>query len=300
MKPEPSLSSMTGFGRARGPVGADWAAELVVRAVNHRFLDLTIKLRENEASLEPLLRKVFSRRVARGKIEVSLKLRRVTPARAQVSVDEGLLEALLARIGALSEKYPVRGSLEARDLLAIPQILTVETPTDGFSEAELAALEALAEEAAGELADMRRTEGRAIAADLLERLGFLRTKRTELEARREEITSKVRDTLRARVEALLPGIAMDPGRIEQEAALAADRSDVTEELSRLAGHIDQFHDLVTQSSEPVGKRLDFLAQEILRELNTLGAKARDLRLIREVLEMKSEIEKVREQVQNVE
>ncbi|MFN2386109.1 MAG: YicC/YloC family endoribonuclease [Thermoanaerobaculia bacterium] len=291
---------MTGFGRARGPVGPDWAAELVVRAVNHRFLDLSIKLRETEASLEPLLRKVFSRRVARGKVEVSLKLRRVTPARAEVTVDEGLLEALLARITALSEKYPVRGALEARDLLTIPQILSVEVPIDGFSETELASLEALAEDAARELGEMRRTEGRVIAADLLERLGFLRGKLDDLEARREEITGKVRDTLRARIEALLPGVALESGRIEQEAALAADRSDVTEELSRLSGHIAQFHDLVTRSSEPVGKRLDFLAQEILRELNTLGAKARDLQLIREVLEMKSEIEKVREQVQNVE
>jgi uncharacterized protein (TIGR00255 family) len=291
---------MTGFGRARGPLGPDWAAELVVRAVNHRFLDLSIKLRETEASLEPLLRKVFSRRVARGKVEVSLRLRRLTPARAQVSVDEGLLEALLSRMAALSEKYPVRGALEARDLLAIPQLLSVEGSADGFSEGELAALEALAEEAVRELSEMRRTEGRAIAEDLLDRLGFLRAKLTDLEARRGEITSKVRETLRARIEALLPGVALDSGRIEQEAALAADRSDVTEELSRLSGHIAQFQELVTRSSEPVGKRLDFLAQEILRELNTLGAKARDLQLIREVLEMKSEIEKVREQVQNVE
>jgi uncharacterized protein (TIGR00255 family) len=291
---------MTGFGRARGPIGADWAAELVVRAVNHRFLDLSIKLRETEASLEPLLRKVFSRRVARGKVEVSVKLRRLTPARAQVSVDEGLLEALLARMAALSEKYPVRGSLEARDLLAIPQLLSFEGSADGFSEAELASLEALAEEAAGELAQMRRTEGRAIAEDLIDRLAFLRGKLADLEARREEITGRVRDTLRARIEALLPGVALDSGRIEQEAALAADRSDVTEELSRLAGHIAQFQELVTRSSEPVGKRLDFLAQEILRELNTLGAKCRDGEMTHTVLDAKVLCEQLREQVQNVE
>jgi len=291
---------MTGFGRARGPVGEDWTAELVVRSVNHRFLDLSVKLREGEAALEPMLRRVFSRRVARGKVEVSLRLRRLTPARPEITVDEGFLEELIERFAAIARKYPIRGGLEARDLLAVPQILSVEVVSDGFSEAEGAALERLAEESAGALQDMRRGEGRAIAEDLLRRVGFLRGKLTELESRREEITSKVRDGLRTRIEALLQGVSLDPGRLEQEAALAADRSDVTEELQRLAGHLEQFGQLVAGATEPVGKRLDFLAQEILRELNTLGAKARDLQLIREVLEMKSEIEKVREQVQNVE
>ncbi len=291
---------MTGFGRARGSVGGDWTAELIARSVNHRFLDLTVKVRETEAALEPVLRRVFSRRLARGKVEVSLRLRRVTPGRQEIAIDEPLLEALLSRFASLAKKYPVSGTLEMRDLLAIPQVLSVEAPSDTFSEQETAALEALAEDAAASLVAMRETEGEVIAADLMERIGFLRGKLTDLEARRGEITRKVQETLRARVESLLSGVALDPGRLEQEAALAADRSDVTEELSRLSGHLEQLRDLITATSEPVGKRLDFLSQEILRELNTLGAKARDLRLIREVLEMKSEIEKVREQVQNVE
>lgn len=300
MNRDPALRSMTGFGRARGPAGDDWTAEIVVRSVNHRFLDLSVKLREGEGSLEPLLRRVFSRRLGRGKVEVSLRLRRVTPARPEITVDEGFLEALIERFAAIARKYPIRGGLEARDLLAVPQILLFETSADGFTGGEMAALEALAEEAASALQQMRGEEGRAIAEDLLGRLAFLRGKLSELEARREEITGLIREGLRARIQALLPGVALDPGRIEQEAALAADRSDVTEELQRLSGHLEQFGQLVMGATEPVGKRLDFLAQEILRELNTLGAKARDLRLIREVLEMKSEIEKVREQVQNVE
>ncbi len=295
-----SLRSMTGFGRARGSLGSDWTAELIARSVNHRFLDLTIKVRETEAALEPVLRRVFSRRLARGKVEVSLRLRRIKPGGQEIVVDEALLKALLARFAALAEKYPVRSEFEARDLLAIPQLLSVETPSDGLSEVETADLEALAEDTVRSLAAMREAEGEAIAADLLERIGLLRRKLVGLEARRGEITRKVYETLRARVEALLPGVALDPGRLEQEAALAADRSDVAEELSRLSGHLQQFEELVGGSRDPVGKRLDFLSQEILRELNTLGAKARDLQLIREVLDMKSEIEKVREQVQNVE
>ena len=291
---------MTGFGRAKGNVGEDWAAEVVARSVNHRFLDLNIKLREQEIDLEPVLRRVFSRHVARGKVEVSLRLRRATPAPTVISIDEGLLEALLARFAALSERYPVSGKLEARDLLTIPQIFAVESSVDGFSEGDVAALEEIAGEAARALVAMREAEGQLVAADLAERIGFLEKRLAELAGRRGEIVRRNLDNLRERLKALVSEAGLDPGRLEQEAALAVDRSDVAEELQRLEGHLSQFGSLLTSSREPVGKKLDFLAQEILRELNTLGSKGRDLQMVREVLEMKSEIEKIREQVQNLE
>jgi uncharacterized protein (TIGR00255 family) len=122
----------------------------------------------------------------------------------------------------------------------------------------------------------------------------------QLSERRGEIVGRVLETLKERLRVLLSEPGLDPGRLEQEAALAADRSDVAEEIQRLEGHLQQFGSLLATSHEPVGKKLDFLAQEILRELNTLGSKGRDLQIIREVLEMKSEIEKIREQVQNLE
>jgi uncharacterized protein (TIGR00255 family) len=294
------IRSMTGFGRARGSVGPDTVAELVVRSVNHRFLDLTVKVRETEASLEPLLRRVFSQHLSRGKVEVSLRLRRSGTVDQEITVNEGLLEAVLARFAILSAKYPVAGSLEARDILTIPQIFSVENGAGEFSPDELGSLEKLAREAAGALVAMREAEGEAVAADLAGRIEFLRGKVSQLAARREEITRKVFDALRERIKGLLEQAPLDSGRIEQEAALLADRSDISEELQRLEGHLQQFGELIGSSSGPVGKRLDFLSQEVLRELNTLGSKSRDLQLTREVLEMKSEIEKVREQVQNVE
>lgn len=294
------IRSMTGFGRARGNIGPDISAEVVARSVNHRFLDLTVKVRESEATLEPVLRRVFSRALSRGKVEVSLKLRRSGTVAHEISVNEGLLEAVLARLALLAARYPVAGSLEARDLLTIPQIFNVENGAGELSAEELGSLEVLAGEAAAALVAMRAAEGKAIAADVASRIEHLRKKVGELSARREEITRKLFETLRERVQALLRETPLDSGRIEQEAALAADRSDISEELQRLEAHLAQFGELVASASEPVGKRLDFLSQEILRELNTLGSKARDLQLTREVLEMKSEIEKVREQVQNVE
>ncbi len=294
------IRSMTGFGRAQGPLGVDASADIAVRSVNHRFLDLTVKVRETDNELEPVLRRVFSRHLARGKVEVTLRVRRATSAERTVSIDEGLLEAVLARFTELSAKYPVAGRLEARDLLTIPQIFSVETGGEGFSADEISAVAGVAEEAAAALVAMREAEGKLVEADLAERIGFLRGKVRLLAARREEITRKIHATLRERLQTLFPQVTFDSGRLEQEAAMAADRSDIAEELQRLEGHLEQFGHLLDSSDGPVGKRLDFLSQEILRELNTLGAKARDLELTREVLEMKSETEKVREQVQNVE
>ncbi|MDQ5859001.1 MAG: YicC family protein [Acidobacteriota bacterium] len=291
---------MTGFGRAKGSLGDEWAAEVVARSVNHRFLDVTVKVRESDVELEPVLRRVFTRHLARGKVEVSLRMRRAAPAPTTISIDEGLLEALLARFALLAERYPVSGKLEARDLLTIPQIFSVESSGDSFSERDVLALEAIGDEAARALVAMREGEGALVAADLAERIEFLQKRLGQLAGRREEILHRNVESLRERLRVLAAEPGLDPGRLEQEAALAADRADVAEELQRLEGHLGQFAGLLATAREPVGKKLDFLAQEILRELNTLGSKGRDLQMIREVLEMKSEIEKVREQVQNLE
>lgn len=295
-----TLRSMTGFGRARGPVGNDWAGEVVVRSVNSRFLDLTIKTKESEAALEPALRRTVGGLVHRGKVEVALRLKRTSPAEQEISVDEGLLQALLARMSALSAKYPIEGKLSVRDILTIPQVVVVDTPTDSFSPEEITAVEALAREAASALVAMRTTEGAAIGADLSPRIAYLRQKTAGLAARREEIARNLAATLKERVRSLFADVPIDPGRLEQEAALAADRADVAEELQRLNGHLDQFDGILGKGSGSVGKTLDFLTQEILRELNTLGSKSRDLLSTREILDMKAETEKIREQVQNVE
>ncbi|MEP6994712.1 MAG: YicC/YloC family endoribonuclease [Acidobacteriota bacterium] len=295
-----TVRSMTGFGRSRGPVGPDRSAEIVVRSVNSRYLDLTVKTRETEASLEPPLRRVFSRHLHRGKVEVALRLKRSVAGNQEITIDEALLEALLSRLRELSSRYPIQATLTLRELLAIPQLLTIESTTEQFSAEELAALEALAEEAARALVAMRESEGAGIAAEISPRIASLRQKASGLEARREEIARNLAATLRERVRALFADVALDPGRLEQEAALAADRADVAEELQRLRGHLDQFDALLARPPEAVGKTMDFLTQEILRELNTLGSKSRDLTSTREILEMKSQIEKIREQVQNVE
>jgi len=293
-----SLRSMTGFGRAAGPIGAA-QAEIWARSVNHRSLDLTVRVRETEAALEPALRRAFARRLARGKVDVTFRLKRPGIAGFEVSINEDLLRAVLGHLAAVSEKLSV-GPLQARDVLAIPQVFSVESAVADFTPAEISAVESLADEAAAALVAMREHEGRGIAQDISARLSVLRVKTAELSARRDEIRRAIHATLRQRIAELWADAPIDPARVEQEAALAADRSDVAEELQRLEGHVNQFASLISSAAEPVGKKLEFLSQEILRELNTLGSKARDLRLVREVVDMKSETEKIREQLGNVE
>ncbi|MGH9368719.1 MAG: YicC/YloC family endoribonuclease [Thermoanaerobaculia bacterium] len=295
-----TVRSMTGFARARGPVGSEWSAELTARSVNHRFLDLTVRLRDAEAALEPALRQVFARHLSRGKVELTLRLTRMGSGGPRIAVDERLLESLLSRLAELSRKYPVKGELEARDLVAIPQLFSVDAPPEAYAPEEVAAVERLAEQVAGAVVAMREEEGGRIAGELARRIAFLERKLEPLAARRDEIVRSIAATLKERMRALFPDLPVDPGRLEQEAALAAERSDVAEELQRLTGHLAQFQDLLDRAAGPVGKKLDFLSQEILREINTLGSKARDLQLAREVLDMKAETEKIREQVQNLE
>jgi len=291
---------MTGYARVRGPIGTAWELEMTARSVNHRFLDLTVRARDAEAALEPVVRQVFGRHLSRGKVDVSLRLIRSGGPGPTVVIDERLLESLLGRLDELARRYPIKAEIQARDLLSIPQLLSIDVPSDGLSSGELAAVEALAESAAASLVGMREEEGTRIADDLRQRVASLESRLAPIQARRDQIVQAVASTLRDRMRHLFADLRLDAGRLEQEAALAAEKSDVAEELSRLAGHLDQFRGLLDRPTGPVGKKLDFLSQEILREINTLGSKARDLELTREVLDMKAETEKIREQVQNLE
>lgn len=294
------IRSMTAYGHAEGRVGDGGTGEVAARSVNHRFLDLTVKLRDGDGALEPVIRKAFSSHVSRGKVEISLRIRRETGgARSDVSIDEELLSAIVAGMNRAAERLGLAGTLALRDLIAIPGVVSVDNPATELGPDEISDVERLASEAARSLVAMREVEGREIAADFTGRIETLRRKTADLAARREEVAVRLLASLRDRLAALVPGLPVDSGRLEQEAAIAVDRSDVAEELQRLDGHLVQFQELL-ESTGPVGKKLEFLTQEILRELNTLGSKARDLHLVRDVLDMKSETEKIREQVQNVE
>ena len=290
---------MTGFGRGHGVVG-DWSVDVSIRTVNHRFLDLNVRLREELADLEPAIRRAVSRRIFRGKADVAVRLRRLQEPAHEITINEGLLEGLLSRFGALSAKFPIGGRLEVRDLLTVPQVVHVESPAESLETDDVEKIAAIAGHAAAEVTQMREAEGALLAADLQERLAFLRERLSRIAAARQDIVERLHASLRDRLAVLFGETPLDSGRLEQEAVLLAERSDVTEEVTRLEAHLGQFRELLDRAADPVGKKLDFLTQEIQREINTIGAKCRDLSITREVIDFKSETEKVREQVQNLE
>ncbi len=290
---------MTGFGRARGTAG-DWNVDVVVRSVNHRFFDLSLRVREEHAELEPAIRRVIAARVARGKIDVTLRLHRARDPLHEITINESLLQGLLARFTDLSGRYPIGGRLEVRDLLTVPQVVRVEGSSENLESEEAEKIAAVVSMAIDELVNMRASEGSLLATDLRERLDFLRQRLSRISAARNDVRQRLHDALKERLGLLFAETPLDSGRLEQEAVILADRSDISEEVTRLASHLEQFEDLLGESAEPVGKKLDFLAQEIQREINTIGSKCRDLFIMREVIDMKTETEKIREQVQNLE
>jgi uncharacterized protein (TIGR00255 family) len=290
------MLSMTGYGSASARVGP---ASVVVeaRAVNQRFLDvrarLPIALAEHAGAMEEVARK----QLVRGRVELWARLEGTLVG--QVILDRDRAKAALRELAELRDEL---GSSEpiALSLLSVLPGLFVERPA-ADSDTLRAGLQQATQAACRELSAMRRTEGRALANDLRARVEGMQQLSARIQERDGELRDAYRDKLRARITSLLEGTGagLDAGRLEQEVALLADRGDVSEEVTRLSSHCEQFGALLDASDEPVGRRLEFLLQEMGREVNTLGSKVNDLRVTACVLDLKVELERMREQAQNV-
>lgn len=292
------IRSMTGFGRSSfEAAGATFAVEL--RSVNQRNLDLAVRLPRSLAGLEPEVRKLLSQRFARGKVELSVALAAGGTPRAEIEVDRALVQRYLALSRELSREPGVVDRIGVAELLAMPGVVRTVESAAREEDVAVALLAAVAGAADAALA-MRAAEGAALARELAARLAALCALVAELGPRASEVQRAVRERMRARAEQLRAETGLlDEARLYHEVALAAERLDVSEELARLASHAEQVATALA-SDEPVGRRLDFLAQELAREANTLGAKAGDAPLAQRVVDLKTEIDRIREQVQNVE
>lgn len=285
---------MTGYGRGVARLGQ---SELVVeaRSVNHRFLDTRIQLGGSLSSHAPVVEALVRARLQRGRVEVTGKLCGAATGGAQLDRARAKQahEALTALARDLHIQEPVPLSLLAN----VPNLWVEQSavPEDLESVIEAATLIALQE-----LTTMRDSEGAALARDLTARVQTLRTLTAAIQPHMGRLVAESRDRMRARLETLLAGreTQLEEARLEQEIALLADRSDVTEELTRLESHCDQFETLA-QASGPVGRKLDFLLQEMAREVNTTGSKVADTDVTRLVVDLKAELERMREQTQNV-
>jgi uncharacterized protein (TIGR00255 family) len=297
-----ALASMTGFGRARGALSARFAASVVIRSVNHRYLDVQVRtnLREETPELETAVRSVVSESIERGRVTVQLTLERTQPAATTVVVDGRAVTSALAQLRRLEEEEGGPQTVELRDVLTLPGLVTVTGAETLLEADELEALESVVREASRQYLAMRLEEGARLRGQLDGELERLTAFLDGLEPGLVDIRERLLQRLTERLERLVGSeVAVDPERLVQEAAILADRADVSEEVVRLRSHLAAFADRLAKGGS-VGRTLDFLCQEIHRELNTLGSKCREVGLAEQVVEAKTATERLREQVQNLE
>jgi uncharacterized protein (TIGR00255 family) len=291
------LQSMTAFGR--GEAEADgFRFTVEVRSVNHRFCDIQVKLPRRYSHLEEGIRKRVASSFSRGRIEVAVIADEALEKAEHLMVDLELTKTYVRLLRSLQEELGLGGDLRLEALLTFRDIFTVREDETTHERARAVLAEALNGAVTGCLR-MRAEEGAAIAADFSQRLQHLDELVGEIGARAPVVTQEAKDRIRERIQVLVGNVPVDEARLAQEAAILADKSDITEELVRLRSHLQQFRD-GCQAEGPSGRQLDFLLQEIHREINTVGSKANDLAVGQRVIQAKAEIERVREQVQNVE
>jgi uncharacterized protein (TIGR00255 family) len=289
---------MTGFGAADGAVGGG-RVSVEVRSVNHRFFNPSIKLPGVLARWEGEVREALRRRVARGHVTVSARFESAADTDS-VPIDEQRFGAYVERLRELQRRYDLDAALDVATVLRLPDVLAgsvrEELPAEAGQE-----LVAIVDRAVDALLAMRTDEGRRLVAFLEERLGVIAGALDRIATRAPARVIEQRDRLRQAVRELADGVAVDEHRLAQEIAILADRLDVAEELSRFRGHITAFRAaLAAPQPEGVGKRLGFLLQEMLREANTTGSKGNDAAIVGDVLLIKEELERIREQVENLE
>ena len=291
------VRSMTGFGR--GAAQSDnYAIVIEMKAVNHRFLEISCRLPKQLLSLEDSLKKQLQQGISRGKLDVFVTLERGGIKNAAVKVDK---ELALAYYNALVEVASTCGlpqQIQLRDIASFNGVVALETAED--DEEEIAALlSAAAEEAVAQMLAMQEREGAALKEDLSSRLDLIEQRLQVIREAAPQVVAEQKARLEQRLAELLGAVPVDEARLANELAVFADRVDITEELTRLSSHIDQFR-LTLAGSEPAGRKLNFIQQEMLRETNTIGSKSSALSINSIVIEVKSELEKIREQIQNIE
>lgn len=289
------LQSMTGFGRGEA-TGADVSVVVELRSVNNRFLDVQVRAPREYLPIEHTISRRVKTGFGRGRIEVHVR-RQSTKSSTRVDVDRPLFEQYRTAIQSLVDADEAALDLPIELILAQTGVLTVTTEdVDVYRESDV--LDAALEGAVADLTQMRRAEGEALDRDLRSHLGRILVEIDAVEVHADGLAERLRDRLETRLQRLL-GDRHEPWRLVQEAAILADKADVAEELTRVRSHLEQFATALGRD-EPVGRRLDFLLQEINREVNTMGSKAAEHPVSHRVVEMKAILERMREQAANVE
>jgi uncharacterized protein (TIGR00255 family) len=290
------ISSMTGFGSAEGMVGAA-GVSVEIRTVNHRFFNPSIKLPGSFAKWEGDVREVLRQRIARGHVALTARVEREEGKGA--GINEQRFGEYVAALRGLQQRYGLSDSLDAATILGLPDV--VDTHIEEREGGNVSELVAIVDQAINALRQMRAEEGGRLAVFLLERIALVEEGVKRIRERAPLRLAEQVNRLKRSVKEIASGANVDQQRIAQEIAILADKLDIAEELDRFDSHIDSFRQSVRESgAEPVGKRLGFLLQEMVREANTTGSKANDAAILADVVMIKEELERIREQVENIE
>jgi uncharacterized protein (TIGR00255 family) len=290
------ISSMTGFGVADGFIG-DARASVEIRTVNHRFFSPNLKLPSAFARWEGEIREILRQKIARG--HVTLTARIDSAATTAPVIDEARLAHYAATLKELMKKHALGGEVDLATVLRLPDV--VASPSEEMDSLAGEALAVIVNKAADNLITMRRAEGAQLAAFLVERVAAVESRLAKIEKRAPIRLKEQHERIKRTVAELIGAAGADPQRIAQEIAILADKLDVAEELDRFRSHLAAFRETAeSKTADPVGKRLGFILQEMVREANTVGSKANDAQIQEDVIATKEELERIREQVENLE
>jgi len=290
---------MTGYGGAQGELH-DVTYAVEIKAVNNRYLKLIVKLPENAAFLERDIEKLLRKNLSRGTVNYVLRLKNAS-ADVLFDIDEKALQAYMERLGRIASSADVRCSIDMGSLLTVPGILTPILPDEKQARQIKEAVLSITREAIDRLKQMRAAEGAALEADLGGYCEAIKQNLQHISARRQAVLKEYQKKLKKRVGELLAEakLKLDEETLAREMAVFADRSDISEEIARLDSHLRQFAQSC-QTTTPAGRRLEFISQEMLREAGTIAGKASDTKIGRCVVDIKCQIERIKEQVQNIE
>ncbi len=291
------IRSMTGFGRAEATVGGKLIT-VELKSVNHRYFEFNCRTTRGYAFLEEKLKSYLSTRISRGKVDMFVSITTVEDSDVEVVVNHSLAQGYAKAFKELSDTYGVDNDLTSSILARLPDILTVHKVQEDENEI-MDLVMPVAEEAVNKFVEMRTVEGKRLSDDVLSRAATILSIVEVIEARSPQTVKEYEQRLYSRISELLESTTIDEQRILTEAAIFADKVAVAEETVRLRSHFDQLN-TVMQSDEAVGRKLDFIMQEMNREANTIGSKVTDAELAHRVVDIKAELEKIREQIQNIE
>lgn len=289
--------SMTGYGSAQ-LVNQGFELSCEIKSVNHRFLDTQIRIPRRYMLLEEKAKDLLKKSFSRGRLDININVKRSGTRHEAIKVDKEMAMAYYKSLKDLADYLQISADFELIELFRLPDVFTLDEQEDNLDELWIL-LEPLLQSSASQVLEMRIVEGASLVADMQQRCDYLLEQVDRIESRSPQVVEEYRQKLMRRIKELLDQTDLDEQRLMGEVAVFADRSSITEELVRLRSHIKQFHALLEQD-DSIGRKGDFLIQEMFREINTVASKANDLDIARLAVDSKAELEKIREQLQNLE